>query len=89
MPKEDSGKLAVADLNDLLRAWENTRRMWIAESRMCHVLSREERRLPGYCFRVDFLDMDDNWRSFVNSVYDPKTGEWGPPKEVPIINLPD
>ncbi|HQN18712.1 MAG TPA: adenylyl-sulfate reductase subunit alpha [Syntrophobacteraceae bacterium] len=87
MLKEDSEKLAASDLHELMRAWENTHRMWIAESHLRHVLFREESRWPGYYFRADFPDMDEaNWRCFVNSVWDPQTGEWTV-KKVPVINL--
>ncbi len=88
MLKEDSEKLAAADLHELMRVWENTHRMWIAESHLRHVMFREESRWPGYYFRADFPDMDEaNWKCFVNSVWDPKTGEWTM-KKVPIVNLP-
>jgi adenylylsulfate reductase subunit A len=87
MLKEDSEKLAAADLHELLRAWENTHRMWIAESHLRHVMFREESRWPGYYFRADFPDMDEaNWKCFVNSVWNPKTGEWTM-KKVPVANL--
>jgi len=87
MLKEDSTKLAAADLHELLRVWENTHRMCIAESHLRHVLFREESRWPGYYFRADFPDMDEkNWKCFVNSVYDPKTDKWTM-KKVPIVNL--
>jgi adenylylsulfate reductase subunit A len=88
MLKEDSEKLAAADLHELLRAWENTHRMWIAESHLRHVLYREESRWPGYYYRADFPDMDEaNWKVFVNSVYDAKTDQWTM-KKVPVVNLP-
>lgn len=88
MLKEDSEKLAAADLHELLRAWENTHRLWIAESHLRHVLFREESRWPGYYYRADFPKMDEaNWKCFVNSVWNPKTGEWTL-KKVPVINLP-
>ncbi len=88
MLKEDSAKLAAADLHELLRAWENTHRLWIAESHLRHVLFREETRWPGYCFRADCPDMDEsNWKCFVNSVYDPATDNWTI-KKVPVVNLP-
>lgn len=88
MLKEDSAMLAAEDLHELLRAWENTHRMWIAESHLRHVLFREESRWPGYYFRADFPDLDEkNWKVFVNSVWDPKTGEWTL-KKVPVVNLP-
>jgi adenylylsulfate reductase subunit A len=88
MLKEDSEKLAAQDLHELMRCWENVQRMWIAESHLRHVMFREESRWPGYYFRADFPKMDEeNWKCFVNSVWDRKTGEWTV-KKVPIINLP-
>ena len=88
MLREDSEKLAAADLHELLRVWENVHRMWIAESHIRHVMYREESRWPGYYFRADFPDMDEtNWKCFVNSVYDAKTDQWTM-KKVPIVNLP-
>ena len=87
MLREDSEKLAAADLHELLRAWENTHRLWTAESHLRHVLFREESRWPGYYFRADFPKMDEeNWRCFVNSVWNPKTDEWTL-KKVPVVNL--
>lgn len=87
MLKEDSAMLAAQDLHELLRAWENTHRMWIAESHLRHVMFREESRWPGYYFRADYPDMDEaNWKCFVNSVYNPKTGEWTM-KKVPVVNI--
>jgi adenylylsulfate reductase subunit A len=88
MLKEDSEKLAAEDYHELMRCWENITRMWIAESHMRHLLFREETRWPGYYTRTDFPKMDEkNWHCFVNSVCNPKTGEWTM-KKVPIINLP-
>ncbi|MBP8646248.1 MAG: adenylyl-sulfate reductase subunit alpha [Syntrophobacteraceae bacterium] len=88
MLKEDAEKLAASDLHELMRAWENTHRMWIAESHLRHVLFREESRWPGYYYRADFPDMDEaNWKCFVNSVWNPKTGEWTL-KKVSVVNLP-
>ena len=75
--KEDSVKLGAADLHELLRAWENYHRVWAAEAHARHILFREETRYPGYYYRGDHLALDDvNWRCFVNSQYNPKTGEW-------------
>ncbi|MCK4746794.1 MAG: adenylyl-sulfate reductase subunit alpha, partial [Bacteroidales bacterium] len=45
--KEDAGKLAASDLNELMRCWENVHRLWQAESHMRTVLFREETRWPG------------------------------------------
>jgi adenylylsulfate reductase subunit A len=77
MLKEDAGLSGAKDLHDLLRAWENYHRIWSIEAHAKHILFREESRYPGYYYRGDFLAIDDaNWKCFVNSKYDPKTGEW-------------
>ena len=75
--KEDSKLLGAADLHELLRAWENYHRLIAAEAHARHILFREETRYPGYYYRGDFLALDDkNWKCFVNSKMDPKTGKW-------------
>ncbi len=77
MLKEDSDKQGARDLHELMRCWENTQRMWIADSHIRSVLFREETRWPGYYFRSDTPKMDnDNWLCFVNCKWDPNTGEW-------------
>jgi adenylylsulfate reductase subunit A len=77
MLKEDAAKSGAKDLHELLRAWENYHRIWSIEAHAKHILFREESRYPGYYYRGDFLAIDDkNWKCFVNSKYDPKTGEW-------------
>jgi adenylylsulfate reductase subunit A len=44
---------------------------------MRHVQFREETRYPGYYYRTDFPEIDDdNWKVFVNSTYDRDTGAW-------------
>jgi adenylylsulfate reductase subunit A len=54
---------------------------------MKHIQFREETRYPGYYYRTDFLDIDDNnWKCFVNSTYDRETGEWSL-KKVPYAQL--
>ncbi len=77
MLKEDAALTGAKDLHELLRAWENYHRIWSIEAHAKHILFREESRYPGYYYRGDhdFID-DENWRCFVNSKYDPKTGEW-------------
>ena len=75
--KEDSEKLAAADLNELMRCWENVHRMWQAEAHIRTVLFREETRWPGYYFRADTPKIDnDNWKVFVNCKWDPASGNW-------------
>jgi adenylylsulfate reductase subunit A len=77
MLKEDSDKQGARDLHELMRAWENIQRMWIAESHLRTMLYREETRWPGYYFRSDTPKMDDeNWLCFVNCKWDPDSGEW-------------
>jgi adenylylsulfate reductase subunit A len=77
MLKEDAALTGAKDLHELLRAWENYHRIWSIEAHAKHILFREESRYPGYYYRGDHdLIDDENWRCFVNSKYDPKTGEW-------------
>jgi len=75
--KEDLNYLAAADLHQLMRCWELHHRVWTAEAVLRHTLHRKETRWPGYYYRGDYPKLDDeNWRVFVNSRYDPATGEW-------------
>jgi adenylylsulfate reductase subunit A len=75
--KEDSTKLAAADLHELMRCWENVHRMWQAEAHVRAILYREETRWPGYYFRSDKPAMDQkDWKVFVNMKWDPKTDKW-------------
>jgi adenylylsulfate reductase, subunit A len=87
MLKEDSANLRAKDLHELLRAWENYHRVRTAEAHLRHIMFREETRYPGFFYRTDFPDLDDeNWKVFVNSRMDPDTGEWTM-KKVPHIDL--
>jgi adenylylsulfate reductase subunit A len=87
--KEDSDKLAAEDLHELMRCWENTHRMWQAEAHVRTLLFREETRWPGYYFRADKPQMDnENWKVFANCRWDPATGEWEM-KARPIYQLVD
>lgn len=74
--KEDSEKLAAANLHELMRCWENIHRMWQAEAHVRTMLFREETRWPGYYFRADKPKMDEKWHVFANCRYDPKTNSW-------------
>jgi adenylylsulfate reductase subunit A len=75
--KEDFAKLAARDSHELLRCWELNHRIWTAEAHIRHMLFRQETRWPGYYYRVDHPDINDQeWRVFVNSKYDSETGEW-------------
>jgi adenylylsulfate reductase subunit A len=75
--KEDSEKLAAANLHDLMRVWENIHRTWQAEAHIRTLQFREETRWPGYYYRADKKEMDEqNWLCFANCVYDVKSNEW-------------
>jgi adenylylsulfate reductase subunit A len=75
--KEDSSKLAAADLHELMRCWENVHRMWQAEAHIRAILFREETRWPGYYFRTDTPVMnEDKWKVFVNMKWIPKEDKW-------------
>jgi adenylylsulfate reductase subunit A len=75
--REDSEKLAAADIYSLERIWENMHRMWQGEAHIRTILFREETRWPGYYFRADTPKMDNNkWLCFVNCKWDPATGKW-------------
>jgi adenylylsulfate reductase subunit A len=82
--KEDAAKLAAKDVHDLMRAWENTHRLYQAESHIRSILFRQETRWPGYYFRADKPKLDEqNWKVFVNCRMDPKTEQWEM-KKVPV-----
>jgi adenylylsulfate reductase subunit A len=75
--KEDMAKLGASNLHELMRCWELQHRAWTAEAHVRHMLARKETRWPGYYYRTDFPQLDDaNWRVFVNSRYDPASGQW-------------
>ena len=75
--KEDAGALAARDLHELLRVWEVRHRILTAEAHVKHLRFREETRYPGSCYRMDRERLDDEqWKCFVNSVYDPASGTW-------------
>ena len=80
--KEDSEKMAASGLHELLRAWENYHRIFVAENHIQHLKFREESRYPGFYYRADFPQTDvkteeeGGWFCFSNSKYDPETGEW-------------
>ncbi|MGZ6142363.1 MAG: adenylyl-sulfate reductase subunit alpha [Myxococcales bacterium] len=87
MLKEDQQKLGAKDLHDLMRAWENTHRVYQAEAHVRSMLFRQETRWPGYYFRADKPRMDEeNWHCFVNCKMDPKTEQWEM-KKIPVKTL--
>lgn len=77
MVKEDAVHMRAKDLHELLRAWENYHRVRTAEVHLRHIMFREETRYPGFFYRSDFPELDEeNWHCFVNSRMDPESGEW-------------
>jgi adenylylsulfate reductase subunit A len=77
MLKEDAEKMRAKDLHELLRAWENYHRILTAEAHMKHIEFRQESRYPGFYYRMDknFVD-EENWKCFVNSIYDKDSKQW-------------
>jgi adenylylsulfate reductase subunit A len=75
--REDMEKIAAKDLHELMRAWENIHRYWVAEACVRTRLARKESRFPGYYEKVDYpnLQKDDN-KQFINLKYDAGKKEW-------------
>ena len=77
MLREDLKQLAARNRHELLRCWEVTHRAWVGEAHMRHMLHREETRWPGYYYRADYPELnDEKWRVFVNSRYDAGSDRW-------------
>ena len=77
MFRVDLGELAARNRHELLRCWELVHPTWVGEAHLRHLLHRKETRWPGFYYRSDYPDMDEqNWRVFVNSRFDPATGDW-------------
>jgi len=75
--EEDLEKVAAEDVHELLRAWEIKHRHRASESVMQHTLFRKETRWPGYYYRGDALNLDDeNWHVLTVSHRDRETGEY-------------
>ncbi len=87
--RDDLANLTARDLHELLRCWELRDRIWCAEVHMRHLLHRKETRWPGYYYRGDYPELDDeHWKVFVNSRYDPATGQWEMSTEpyIPVVS---
>ena len=75
--REDAERLCARNLHELLRAWENRHCLLAAWAHMKHIQFREETRYPGYYYRADRPSLDDdNWKCFVNSVFDKERCVW-------------
>ena len=75
--REDLENQAASNRHDLMRCWEVWDRLWCAEAHIRHMLFREETRWPGYYYRGDFPNLDEeNWKVFTNSRYDAESNQW-------------
>ena len=75
--REDLEHQAASNRHDLMRCWEVWDRLWCAEAHIRHMLFREETRWPGYYYRGDFPNLDEeNWKVFTNSRYDAESNQW-------------
>jgi adenylylsulfate reductase subunit A len=75
--KQDAHRVRAKDLHELLRCWEHHHRILTAEAHLTHVKFREETRYPGFYYRMDHNQIDEeHWKCFVNSVYDRTSGTW-------------
>ncbi len=87
MLKEDSDHIGAEDLHQLQRAWEFKHRRLASESVMQHTLFRKETRWPGYYYRGDHMNLnDDDWHCFTLSQYDADTGKWAMEK-APVYHI--
>ena len=86
--KEDwENHIAARDLHELMRAWELWHRIWTAEAHVRFMLFREETRFPGYYYRTDCPQLDDeNWHVFTLGKYDAEKNEWTFDK-VPVLHI--
>lgn len=68
--------LISQDLHELMEAHEVIDRLVVAETLVHHLMYREETRWPGWQTRADFPEKnDEQFDCFVNSCYNPVTGE--------------
>ncbi|MCK5809668.1 MAG: adenylylsulfate reductase subunit alpha, partial [Cocleimonas sp.] len=87
--EEDLEKIAAEDIHELLRAWELKHRFLTSESVFQHTLFRKETRWPGYYYRGDAMNLDDeDWHVLTVSHRDPKTGAYTMQK-APLYHLVD
>jgi len=89
MLKEDLDHLGAEDLHQLMRAWELQHRLLASESVTRHTMFRTETRWPGYYYRGDHMQLNDNdWHCFTLSHYDRESGDWTMEK-APVYHIVD
>jgi adenylylsulfate reductase subunit A len=89
MLKEDSDHIGAEDLHQLQRTWEFKHRLRASESVMQHTLFRTETRWPGYYYRGDHMNLnDEDWHCFTLSQYDAENDKWNMEK-APVYHVVD
>jgi adenylylsulfate reductase subunit A len=87
--QEDLECVGAEDLHQLQRAWELKHRAIASECVIQHTLFRKETRWPGYYYRGDHMQLDDeNWHCLTVSRRDPESGEWTLEK-APVYHIVD
>jgi adenylylsulfate reductase subunit A len=87
--QEDLDHIGAEDLHQLQRAWELKHRAIASECVVQHTLFRKETRWPGYYYRGDHMQLDDeNWHALTLSRRDPESGEWEMEK-APVYHIVD
>lgn len=77
--EEDVEKLAAnveKNNHELMRAWEAIHRMWVGIACVRTRLARQESRWPGYYRKLDFPNLDEGKKHFINIKYDADKKEW-------------
>ena len=86
---EDFEFLGAEDLHQIQRAWELKHRAIASECVVQHTLFRKETRWPGYYYRGDAMQLDDeNWHVLTVSHRDPESGEYTMEK-APVYHIVD
>ena len=86
---EDFEFLGAEDLHQLQRAWELKHRAIASECVVQHTLFRKETRWPGYYYRGDAMQLDDeNWHVLTVSHRNPESGEYTMEK-APVYHIVD
>jgi adenylylsulfate reductase subunit A len=73
---EDTEKIGAKNLHELMRAWENIHRTWVAQACARTRLARKESRWPGYYYKFDYPYLKEDQKHFVNVKYDGEKKEW-------------
>ena len=87
--QEDLEHVGAEDYHQLMRAWELKHRALTSQCVTEHTLFRKETRWPGYYYRGDHMNLDDeNWHCLTVSQRDPETGKFTLEKK-PVYHIVD